>query len=170
MTEQDIITIYKNAYSKLNNIQKANTDYSVCWKKTSKQLFDQAIIDEIEFIEAVVWCGRIGYVLRSVKKERRKTFSDWLYKKQQNIRNGSFSIFEEPFADGKNPISWISKICHIINPSCYPIIYDSHIRKIFKIKIDIDFNYVSGVIKKEIEKDSLSDDEIYLRDSSLWAL
>ena len=130
--------------------------------KTNKENFEVIVHD-------VVGKGG-GGVLRAVSDFPK--FADYIYKQLPKIEKGSFDIFtEEKFKD-KRATSFISKICHILNPRDYPIIYDNYNRKNLNVINDDErHKKLNEIIKKykkeQTGKESLED--LYMIDSKLWA-
>lgn len=144
-------------------IQKANYNHSLSWKKQSKQLLSTK--DLSDFKKAIRWCGVAGNVARTVKKERQEEFAKILFSHLDEINNGTFMSWNN--LDIGKPVSWISKICHIINPHMYPIIYDIEIRNKLGIRnLDEYFHFIE-VLRSRVK--SIKADDIYKLDSIIWA-
>ena len=135
-------------YKKLTRIQKANYEYSLSWKENGYNLLKDAK-DEKEFSEAVLWCGITGNVSRTVAKRSFKEFSNYLFNKRQEILEGNYSLLKVKEFDNKKPISYISKVCHILNPHGYPLIYDSYVRDAVNITTLEEFNKLLVNLRKK---------------------
>ena len=152
----------------LNKIQQANSMLSQEWKKQGQKLLLSAN-DFASFKEAVIWCGKTGHVSRTVKKDDLDEFAKHLWDNKDRIKNGEYSLKGDTGEfGGTRPLSWVSKILHIMYPKKYPIIYDNNIRKALGI------NNLSEYEEKlyqnrEDFKDTKEDEEIFKYDSDLWA-
>ena len=153
-------------HDKLTRIQKANYEHSLSWKENGYNLL-KAAKDEKEFSEAVLWCGITGNVSRTVAKRSFKEFSNYLFNKRQEILEGKYSLLKVKEFDNKKPISYISKVCHILNPYGYPLIYDSYVRAAVNITTLEEFNKLIVNLKEEVN--TKTREEIYKIDSALWA-
>ena len=151
---------------KLTRIQKANYKHSLSWKENGYKLL-KAAKDEKEFSGAVLWCGITGNVSRTVAKRFFKEFSDHLFNKRQEILEGKYSLLKVKEFDNKKPISYISKVCHILNPHGYPLLYDSYVRDSVNITTLEEFNKLIVNLRKEVN--TKTREEIYKIDSALWA-
>ena len=150
----------------LTSIQQADINMSLSWKENSRQLFELAK-DLEKFSYAVHWCGRYANVSRTVPKGKFDAFVSWLYDHFDAIKNGTFSYTDNNISDfSKYPRSWIAKICHIINPHAYPLIWDSHVREWLK-KNNITWENAMNDTKSKFQ--NAPDYDIYLYDSTLWA-
>ena len=147
----------------LNPIQQANVDLSMTWKRSCKRLFYSAKTLK-EFSDAVRLCGNVAHVSRTIPTKEFAAFAEWLYSHLDEIKNGTFSMTISPF--GKYPASWVSKICHIINPHAYPLIWDSHVVAHLKSQ---NTNWDEAVADAKAKFQDASDEDIYLYDSTLWA-
>ncbi len=127
---------YSHFYNGLTRTQKASYEYSLVWKRISSDLFKEAIQQNSvkAFKKAVRWCGGAGNVSRSVSSDDFDSFASYLWGNKGNIKNGVFSLSDVKRFGGKTPVSWTSKICHIISPSKYPVIYDSKVREALEIR------------------------------------
>ena len=151
---------------KLTHIQKANYEHSLSWKENGYKLL-KAAKDEKEFSEAVLWCGITGNVSRTVIKRSFKEFSNYLFNKRQEILEGKYSLLIVKEFDNKKPISYISKVCHILNPHGYPLIFDSYVRDAVNITTLEEFNKLIVILREEVN--TKTREEIYKIDSALWA-
>ena len=123
----------------MSKTEKEINDYyksvALHWKTESRKLMLKYEKDEKAFeiiLHSVVGKGG-GGVLRNISKDYFSKFSKYILDNLASIKNGTFDIFKvETFPD-KQPVSFASKICHILNPKAYPVIYDSRVRTAFKI-------------------------------------
>ena len=149
----------------LTKIQVASSKLSQTWKEQSqKLLLGAANLNEFE--DAIIWCGKGGNVTRTLPKTEVHNFAKYLWDNKKDIISGKYMLSSLP-KFGKKPISWVAKVCHIINPNQYPYIYDDKIRKCMKIKNLVDFeNMINSECKNAHGK---SAHDIFEQDSNLWA-
>lgn len=149
----------------LTNEQKASMRLSIGWKQESRKLFDLSR-NENDFYKAVYWCGKQSGVLRSVKHNELKVFSNLIYLKLNDITNGNAKVEDILNTEklSKKPYSYCNKILHIINPEKYPLIYDNKIIKLLNEE-NIDFDNACIELKSVYKNDYDS----FKKDSILWA-
>ena len=157
----------------MNDVEKSvndyNTENATTWKIESAKLIDQYKGNKKDFekvLHDVV--GRGSGVLRNIKTEDFPNFAEYVRKNLYKIEAGNFDIFSVKEFSGKKPTSFISKICHIVNPKDYPLIWDANVRKALKIgeskkKWD---DIISELKQKQHGK---KNEDIYLHDSELWS-
>lgn len=139
---------------------------SLKWKESSYEALSKSKGDKEAFAEAVLECGRGGHVLRTVSEEDRPFFCSWVLEHYDMIIAGTLKISDVPRFGDKTPKSWVSKICHILNPWDYPIIYDTHIREQLGVT---ERTWQSAMEKRRKSKNEASRMELYEYDSRLWA-
>ena len=151
---------------KLTPKELADFHHALSWKENSKALFDTAK-DVDTFKIAVKWCGVNGNVTRTVDVDHFNEFVELFWNNIDNLKKGCFELSDFNLSNGKKPISWVSKMCHIINPKDYPIIYDEKVRKYYKLKD------LKGFIKKMNEVKEYFKNEtnsfFYEYDAAIWA-
>ena len=101
-----------------------------------------------------------------IKKMTFKNFVDNLWKSKKKILSGEYTDWTK---EGQ-PHSYESKICFLINPKHYKVIFDSQNRKSLE-KSNCKAEEWQGIVNKYFEDnklDSLSIDEIFLNDCNLW--
>ena len=167
ISEVQIIEMFNNTEGGLTVLQEANYNHSVSWKKNSKRLFDELSNSLEDFRDAVAWCGTNGNVSRTIETHAFNGYCEWLFKILSAIKDGSFELKNTPAFGGKVPLSWVSKICHIINPNRYPVIYDSFTRKAFHVSALHSFQKVLDVLRNCAN--NLEEEQIYHKDSFIWA-
>lgn len=132
--------------------------------------------------------GNRGSVARTVPKENLESFAETIFENYPKIKEGKilkedvFDIFsvkydnskdKNPVKDneskGKNPLSYITKICHIINPKGCPLIWDSKVREALKIKSKTQYKEVLINARNTVSEGNYSDEEIYDIESAIWA-
>lgn len=122
--------------------------------------------------------GNRGSVARTVPKENLEVFADTILKNYPKIKDGKilqedvFDIFSVKYKEGnqdKNPLSYITKICHIINPKGCPLIWDSKVRDALKIKSKTQYKEVLINARNTVSEGNYSDEEIYDIESAIWA-
>lgn len=144
----------------------ADREHSISWKKNSRELLMGAT-DLPSFKRAVKWCGAVGNVTRTVSKEYFNAFAEYLYSNVGRILAGQFDLREVPEFGGKVPTSWVSKVCHIMNPYDYPIIYDEFLRRQFDVS-NVDEFWDVILHERPISKHTRYD-KIWYKDSDIWA-
>ena len=173
-------------YNDLDVIQKANAELSLAWKKQSYDLIVCALKNmnkaqaEKDLIRAIIWCGEKGHAFYRHSKKTDScaiVIKDWLL----GLKDYNKVVFKEEVEffvlKGIRYYSWISKICHILNPFDNPLCYDSRTRTYLKIS----GNYTKQLLDdwfegidafKELNKDSLKQldrEGKYMEDSKIWA-
>ena len=152
---------------RLSGKELADFHHALSWKENSKALFDTAC--EINsFKIAVKWCGVNGNVTRTAYVDHFNEFVELLWNNIDNIKKGSFELSDFKLSNGKKPISWASKMCHIINPKDYPIIYDEKVRKYYKLKDLKDFIKKMNEVKEYFKNET--DNFFYEYDAAIWAI
>ena len=142
---------------------------SLNWKKTTKKLFEEAWNDKEAFSNVVIEnVGRQAHVLRTLRKETREAFCTAIFENREKIKDGSFSLFSLDGMFENNMPSYISKICHIINPHAYPLIWDTHVMKELGINYNMN-KWNEEVSKRKADVAFLSDEEIFKKESGIWA-
>lgn len=158
------ILIYESALEeKLSKTQRASSNHSLSWKHQSKVLLETD--DETDFCNAVKWCGNNGNVARTVDMEEVRKFAEVLFKHKKDICSGEY--WGEKIELKRKPYSWISKICHIINPKMYPIIYDEYNKKTFGFNTFLEYKRIVEELRNYSK--NKSDEELYEIDAILWA-
>lgn len=157
--------------------QNANFQMSLTWKNESRNLLLSAK-DKTTFTKAFKWCGDHAGVSRTISGSNLNVVGEWLWKHLDDIKKGTFLInndsfiatnaSDDPPTVSKYPISWISKICHIINPIDYPIIYDGATRGNLK-NLGTDWKCEFERLRKLYKSPKISIQEAYKYDSQLWA-
>ncbi len=151
------------------SVKGYNTKTAQLWKIESAKLIDQYKGNKKDFekvLHDVV--GRGSGVLRNIKTEDFPNFAEYVRSNLSKIEAGNFDIFSVKEFSGKKPTSFISKICHIVNPKAYPLIWDTNVRKALKIgeskkKWD---EKISELTQQLTGKEK---EEIYEYDSKLWS-
>ena len=95
-------------------------------------------------------------------------FVCWLFEQKKYIERGEFNIAETIEFGEKRPLSWVSKVCHIMNPQSYPFIYDKYIRSLIELPNIERFMCWTESIRDKTKE--WNDEEIYRLDSDLWAI
>ena len=140
-------------------------------KNNAKAAFSLAIEEMI---------GGYGSVARTITINKEE-FLNTILDNYPNIKKGiiglknddEFNIFQlhENLNLEKDPLSYITKICHIVNPKKCPLIWDIQIRDAFNLR-----NSANGktVYKKYIETacklvNKYKSEEVYSLESTIWA-
>ena len=149
---------------------KASFEYSLPWKSLSKEIL--LTDDEEKFAKAVHWCGVGGNVTRTVYTGSYDAFVEYLLSIKEDILKGTFKLSTTqgfPDSHGKlvAPVSWVSKIAHIINPNDYPLIYDSRVRAAIGITNTEQYDAIITKLRPLVKE--RSEEELYKLDSYFWA-
>ena len=138
-----------------------------------KKLFRKYLIDAIsrddaeDFKDVVHFIGIQWGVIRNVSSDDTATdLVNNLWKNKKKILSGEYTDWTK---EGRLH-SYESKICFLINPNHYKIIFDSHNRESLG-KSNCKAEEWQGIVNKYFEDnklDSLSIDEIFLNDCNLW--
>lgn len=159
--------------SAMSDVEKSVKDYNTktaqLWKIESANLISQYKGSKKDFekvLHDVV--GKGSGVLRNIKTEDFPNFSEYVRSNLSKIEAGKYDIFSVKEFSGKKPTSFISKICHIVNPKDYPLIWDANVKKTLKIgeskkKWD---EKISELQKQQKGKKTA---ELYECDSKLWS-
>ena len=151
----------------LSRTQQASSRLSQMWKEQSGDLLRGAR-NIIEFKDAVIWCGKGGNVMRTIPSAYTSDFAQHLWDNKERIMSGEYDLEHDlPSFGGKCPSSWASKVIHAMNPQGYPYIYDSNIRSAMGINDLADYGEL--IQEERGESSSMTNAEIYKRDSDVWA-
>jgi len=159
----------------LTELQKASSALSQKWKEESRRLLCGAQNLQ-EFEKAVIWCGKTGNVIRTLKAGQDVcSFSEHLWTRKPDISNGKYRLSSDldPFG-GNHPYSWASKILHIMNPQQYPLIFDKNIRSVCQIQESWKESRKLAEYENEIKRERKSArnktvKELFKNDSDWWA-
>ena len=82
--------------------------------------------DEESFKNAVIAMGNTYGVLRTLPKEetKREAFFKDIWDNREEIKSGKYDWTKE--IEGRHFWSYLSKVCYLISPEKYKIIYDSN--------------------------------------------
>ena len=121
--------------------------------------------------------GGYGSVARTLST--KDSFMELVLNNYENIKKGKiglndndndkFNIFnlKDTLNLSKEPLSYITKICHIINPNGCPIIWDKNIRDALDIKNKDTYKKYLKKIRNFVKEYDRTD--IYNIDSAIWA-
>lgn len=158
----------------LSRFQLADVEMSLTWKKQSYYLLEKAKTED-EMKKAVLWCGKNGHALRGLAKKELENISQKLgsslFGKDHSGIVFGCDLVEEIVKSDKKVYSWISKICHILNPIDNPIIYDSKTRRYFHVFSKADWDSQASAFKNTYHSDfeRLKREDAYTIDSVIWA-
>lgn len=159
--------------SAMSDVEKSvkvyNTETAKTWKIESAKLIDQYKGNKKDFekvLHDVV--GRGSGVLRNIKTEDFPNFAEYVRKNLSKIEAGNFDIFSVKEFSGKKPTSFISKICHIVNPKDYPLIWDTNVRKALKIG-ESKTKWQEKISELQKQQRGKKTAELYEYDSELWS-
>lgn len=157
----------------MNDAKKDVESYSAktaqLWKVESHDLLLKYKKDKAgfrEILHSVV--GKGSGVLRNVKKDDFPSFAEYVRKNLSKIESGEYDIFSVESFSGKKPTSFISKICHIVNPKDYPIIWDENVRKVLKVGSSRK-EWQNKLEEFKSKQKCKTNEELYKIDSNLWA-
>ena len=180
----------KNKDSILSETEKAlYKEINLFQKKIFRKFLIDAIIsnDKDSFKDVVYIIGSQWGVLRTVKKDndvqneqqdevpKKEYFSalvERLWENKEKILKGNY----RGWVTDKFPHSYESKICFLLNPKKYGIIFDSHNRKSLKKLEFLDKENCSpteweNAVKKYFIKNDFSDfsiEDYFINDCNLW--
>lgn len=178
------IRIIKNK----DEYKKIKQQISIKWKNESYNMLDSAynaykkakIKKEKEDAKAAFalaitkMIGGYGSVARTLSSKTE--FVKLILNNYENIQKGiiglnndKFNIFnlKKTLNLSKEPLSYITKICHIINPNGCPLIWDFKIRDALGIKNKKTYKDYLEKMRNFVEKYNRED--IYNIDSTIWA-
>lgn len=147
-------------------------DFNISAKIIYREWLMEAIKnDDYEsFRDCVLNLGTEWNVIRTVEKENQKDFCKNLWDNRKNIQNGTYSGWTESHYDA---YSYESKVCFLINPQKYKLIYDSNNKEALNEETGEWFTPVKwqDAADKYYEKHnykSKTDEEIFEIDYDLW--
>ena len=157
----------------MNDVEKSVKDYNTktaqLWKIESVKLISQYKGSKKDFekvLHDVV--GKGSGVLRNIKTEDFPNFSEYVRSNLSKIEAGKYDIFSVKEFSGKKPTSFISKICHIVNPQKYPLIWDTNVKKTLKIG-ESKTKWEEKISELTQQLTGKEKEEIYEYDSKLWS-
>lgn len=149
----------------LTKTQKADCEYSMSWKTNSYYLLQTNDFDS--FKEGVYWCGKNGNVLRTIERNHFEEFAKYIFDNKQSIIDGIFVISKIKRFGRSHPFSLASKVCHIISPINYPLIYDELVRRAFGVRTINEYERLILECRKKVV--GKKNQDVYLLDSKIWA-
>lgn len=102
----------------------SNEDFEKEFNISAKIIYRKWLMDAIEkneyesFKDCVLNLGIEWHVIRTVKKVKREDFYKNLWDNRKNIQNGTYNWWT-------GAPSYKTKVCFLINPQYYKLIYDS---------------------------------------------
>lgn len=140
--------------------RKFNISVKITYRKWLMEAIEK---NEYEsFKDCVLNLGTEWNVIRTVEKENQKDFCKNLWDNRKNIQNGTYNGWTgEP--------SYKSKVCFLINPQYYKLIYDSKNRDALHEKNCKPAKW-QDVVDKYYEEHKLEEDveKIFEIDYDLW--
>lgn len=103
----------------------SSEDFKKDFNIYAKLIYREWLMEAIEkneyesFMKCVLNLGTEWHVIRTVKKENQKDFCKNLWNNRKNIQNGTYNWWT-------GAPSYKSKVCFLINPQYYKLIYDSN--------------------------------------------
>ena len=166
------------SFDSLKFTQKANMELSLVWKEQSFLLLSDAIKknDSALMEEAIQWCGQKGHATQFLTKDEITLLANKICCIIQTtiIEKGFkldyYEMHKELKLSSFNAYSWLSKICHVLNPNTNPLIYDIRTRKFLKrYTIDAWFDALMVFKAEHRDLERLSRNVAYKADSLIWA-
>ena len=108
-------------------------EFNIETKKMYHKWFNKYIEDgdKEAFKNAVIAMGNTYHVLRTLPKKYREKFFEDIWKNKEEIKEGNYAWWSRQYF-----YSYFSKVCYLISPEKYKIIYDSNnkttLRKLYK--------------------------------------
>lgn len=105
----------------------SSEDFEKEFNISAKNIYRKWLMEAIEkneyesFRDCILNLGTEWNVIRTVEKENQKDFCKNLWNNRKNIQNGTYNWAESPY----KAYSYESKVCFLINPQYYKLIYDS---------------------------------------------
>ena len=161
-----------------------NMDRAICLDEemnvAAKYMFRKQLLDAIRknnmnaFKECVEQIGKDWHVARTVETVFRSKFIDYMWRNKGKILSGTYKWHKSKY----NAYSYESKICFLINPLHYKIIYDSKNAAVLAKRYNWSINqaqwqarveqYYSEIVHFS-PKDEADIDRIFREDFYLWA-
>lgn len=167
----------------LNPIQKANMEMSLAWKKASYNLIidawnDKTRIRDSKLKDAIIWCGKKGAAIPRISKKDRDTIAYNLIKALE--ADPHKIVFDKQLVEScvcgcaKKYYSWVSKVCHVLNPQRNCFAFDSTTRTHFKVSNYSDIDEWLAKSKSYCNDNGLDlsrmdREQAYFYDSCVWA-
>lgn len=177
-------SLVKKESDKAINVTKKRL-YSRTFKRIIEEHKDETNFPE-DFLHLVIFIGKDWHVKRSLPHKAESSFAEHLWKNKDKIKDGSYKWTSSDFvAERKNKVkthlySYESKICFLIAPEKYKLIYDSHniesmekeqkdghLPKNLKISIENWQEVVEEYYKKN-HPDAKTDDDFFEVDFETW--
>lgn len=106
-------------------------EFNIETKKMYHKWFNKYIKDGKEAFEnAVIAMGNTYGVLRTLPKKYRKAFFKDIWKYKDEIKKGNYDWTKK--IEKRHFYSYLSKVCYLISPEKYKIIYDTNNEKRLK--------------------------------------
>ena len=154
----------------------SSEDFKKDFNIYAKLIYREWLMEAIEkneyesFMKFVLNLGTEWHVIRTVKKENQKDFCKNLWNNRKNIQNGTYSGWAESHYDA---YSYESKVCFLINPQYYKLIYDSNNKEALHEETDkwftpIEWQDAADKYYEEHNYKSKTDEKIFEIDYKLW--
>lgn len=122
----------------LSNVQLSDYYHSLPSKRNCNKLFKRSL-SKLELLNAVKWCGTNGNMVRTIKAEYFEEFVDYLYDQRKDIESVTFDFKNIKEFGLTKPISWVSKMYHILCHKMYPLFFNKNTMIYFGVKTLNDF-------------------------------
>jgi hypothetical protein len=101
-------------------------EFNIETKKMYHKWFNKYIKDEDEesFKNAVIAMGNTYGVLRTLPRINREAFFKDIWDNREKIKSGEYDWTKK--IEGRHFWSYLSKVCYLISPEKYKIIYDNN--------------------------------------------
>ena len=107
-------------------------EFNIETKKMYHKWFNKYIEGGVKeaFKNAVIAMGNTYGVLRTLPKINREAFFNDIWANREEIKSGNYDWTQE--IEGRHFWSYLSKVCYLIKPEKYKIIYDTNNEKRLK--------------------------------------
>ena len=156
----------------------AGEKYKKKFNLMAKRIYRNWLLDAIEnkdyesFKECVLNLGKEWHVIRTVEREFQDDFAKHLWDSLPEIQSGKYTGWVNSVYDA---YSYESKVCFLINPQAYKIIYDNNNKSALYNEMGNwytpqEWQDAADAYYKKIGKDvqKMTEEEIFETDFELW--
>jgi hypothetical protein len=101
-------------------------EFNIETKKMYHKWFNKYIGNKDAFKNAVIAMGNTYGVLRTLPRINREAFFKDIWDNREKIKSGEYDWTKK--IEGRHFWSYLSKVCYLVNPEKYKIIYDDNNR------------------------------------------